>query len=285
MLRLHVVNTGWAHIWDKDLYWGGRKELRALPVLAFIIEHPRGLFVFDTGLDPSIASRPKTLFAHLSDGAVRFLSSSQMALSQQMRQRGLPPEEVKCVALSHLHCDHSGDLRAFSQASVLVTRQEWQAARSPLGRLKGYWSEHYAGLAPTLVDLPTREGLRPNGMLREHCGIDCLGDGSLVLVPTFGHTAGHQALLVLLPQGVVLLAGDTVYVREGYMKPAAQPRAQYPDVAWRSLIALRALAKADPSAVIIPAHDASVLAGLARQDIVVDPTSLIPPAANPEGRR
>jgi N-acyl homoserine lactone hydrolase len=284
MLRLHVVNTGWAHLWDKDLYWGGRKELRALPVLAFIIEHPRGLFIFDTGLDPSMACRPKTFTTHFSDRAVRFHSSSQMALSQQMRQRGLPPEEVQWVALSHLHCDHTGDLRAFSQASVLVTHQEWRAARSPLGRRKGYWSEHYAGLAPTLVDLPT-ESLTPNGALREHCGIDCLGDGSLFLVPTFGHTAGHQALLVLLPQGVVLLAGDAVYVREGYLRPAAQPRAQYPDVAWRSLIALRALAKADPSAIIIPAHDGNMLLGLARQDIVVDPTSLIPPAVSPGGGR
>jgi metal-dependent hydrolase (beta-lactamase superfamily II) len=152
MLRLHVVNTGWAYIWDKDLYWGGRKELRALPVLAFIIEHPRGLLIFDTGLDPSIAARPRTLTTRFGDCAVRFRSSSEMALSQQMRERGLPSEDVKCVALSHLHCDHTGDLRAFSQAAILVTHQEWQAARSPFGRVKGYGREQYAGLAPTLVD-------------------------------------------------------------------------------------------------------------------------------------
>jgi glyoxylase-like metal-dependent hydrolase (beta-lactamase superfamily II) len=208
-----------------------------------------------------------------------------MALSQQMRERGLPPEEVKCVALSHLHSDHTGDLRAFSRATVLVTHQEWRTARSPFGRVTRYWGQQYAGLAPTLVDLPTQKALTIDAVLGEGSGMDCLGDGSLFLVPTFGHTAGHQALLVLLPQGVVLLAADAVYVREGYMKPAAQPRAQYPDVAWRSLIALRALAKADPSATIIPAHDGSVLLGLARQDIVVDPTSLVPPAASPGGRR
>jgi N-acyl homoserine lactone hydrolase len=281
MLRLHVFNTGWAYMWDEALYWGGGKEPRPLPILAFLIEHPGGLFVFDTGLGPSLAAHSRALGNRLGDRALHFRSSPEMTLCRRMRERGLPPEEVHYVALSHLHSDHVGSLHAFPQACVLLTRQEWHAAQSPFARLRGYLREQYAGLTPTLVDLPTHASLTPNGMVKDVCGLDCLNDGSLFLVPTFGHTAGHQALLAFLPYGVVLLAGDAVYVRDGYMKPAAQPHAQYPDLAWRSLIALRALAKADPSAIILPAHDSSALRGLERPDIVFEPTSLIPPNASP----
>jgi glyoxylase-like metal-dependent hydrolase (beta-lactamase superfamily II) len=284
MLRLHVFNTGWAHMWDRALYWGGRRELRLLPILAFLIEHPGGLFVFDTGLDPSLAARTRGTGKRLGDRVVRFRSSPEMSLPRRMKEQGLPPEEVRYVALSHLHSDHVGGLHAFPQARVLLTRQEWQAAQSPFGRLRGYLRQQYAGLTPTLVDLPTNASLSPSGMPSDDCGLDCMSDGSLFLVPTFGHTAGHQALLAFLPLGVVLLAGDAVYVRDGYLKPAAQPHAQFPDLEWRSLIALRALVKADPSAIILPAHDSSALQGVARPDIVIEPTSLTPPSEGPGGR-
>lgn len=269
MLRLHVFNTGWASVEEKQLYVGGSTHKRTVPVLAFVIEHPKGFIIFDTGLHPAFATRAKQHTGWLGNPLLSFRSSLGMNLSAQMRAKGLPPEEVRCVVLSHLHYDHAGELRAFPQAQLFVTRLEWQAAQSPLRRFRGYLDKEYRGLAFSLVDLPVYNGQASSRALTGNYGVDLLGDGSLILIPTVGHTQGHQSLLVFLPYGVVLLAGDAVYVCEGYAKPANQPHAHFPESAWRSLIGLRALAKGDPHALILPAHDDSVLRGLQRSDIVI----------------
>nr|MBC7244333.1 N-acyl homoserine lactonase family protein [Chloroflexota bacterium] len=270
MLRLHIFNTGWASVQERQLYVGGSTATRTLPVLSFVIEHPKGLVVFDTGLNASLALRPRQYVGWPSNPLLPFRSSPGMNLSTQMRGRGLPPEEVACVVLSHLHYDHTGDLRAFSKARLIVARLEWQAAQSPLRRFKGYLDKEYSGLAFSLIDFPLYSNRTPNNALQGQYGWDLMEDGSLILVPTFGHTQGHQSLLVFLPYGVILLAGDAVYVREGYARPATQPHAQFPESAWRTLIGIRALAKGEPNAIILPTHDDSVLHRLQRPDIVID---------------
>jgi len=276
MLRLQVFNTGWVSMPEKRLYVGGGHATRTLPVLSFVIEHPRGLVVFDTGLSAAFATSPRRYVGWLSDRLIPFRSSPGMNLSAQMRTRGLPPENVAYAVLSHLHYDHTGGLRAFPQAQLLLTRQEWEAAQSPLRRLRGYLAKELAGLTFVLLDFALSNVLPLSAALKGNYGLDLMGDGSLILVPTFGHTYGHQSLLVFLPHGVVLLAGDAIYVREGYARPAAQPGAHSPDAAWRSLIGLRALAKGNPSAIILPAHDDSMLHGLDRPDIVVGDALMAP---------
>jgi glyoxylase-like metal-dependent hydrolase (beta-lactamase superfamily II) len=272
MLRLHVFNTGWAYTSDKSLYLGGDNTTRTLPVQCFVLEHPRGLLVFDTGLYAISVAPPGQHAGWVNERAIRFRSLPGMNLATQMRTRGLFPEDVAYVVLSHLHRDHTGDLQAFPQAQVLLTRQEWQAAQSPLRRWRGYRGREYAGSKLVLLDLPLFDHPPPNVLPKGSYGLDLMGDGTLLAVPTFGHTAGHQSLLAFLPQGVVLLAGDAVYVREGYIKPAAQPRAHCPDMAWRSLMGIHALAKGEPTAIILPTHDDSMLHGLQRPDIVTDST-------------
>ncbi len=269
MLRLHVFNTGWASVEEKQLYTGGGTHRRTVPVLAFVIEHPKGLIVFDTGLHSAFATHPRQYIGWLGNPLLPFRSSLHMNLSAQMRVWGLLPEEVRCVVLSHLHYDHTGELRAFPQAQLHVTRLEWQAAQSPFRRFRGYLDKEYHGLAFSLVDFPAYNSQASNRALAGNYALDLLEDGSLILVPTVGHTQGHQSLLVFLPYGLVLLAGDAVYVCEGYAKPANQPSAHFPESAWRSLIGLRALAKGDPHALILPTHDDSALRGLQRPDIVM----------------
>ncbi|MGC8786368.1 MAG: N-acyl homoserine lactonase family protein [Anaerolineae bacterium] len=274
MLRLHIFNTGWASVQVRQLYVGGSTATRIVPVLSFVIEHPKGFVVFDTGLNPAFAVHPRQYIGWLGKPLLPFRSSPGMNLSAQMMVRGLPPEKVSYVVLSHLHYDHTGDLHAFPQARLLVTRPEWLAAQSLFKRLRGYLDKEYRGLNFSLVDFPLYNSQTPNRALRGDYGLDLLGNGSLILVPTFGHTQGHQSLLIFLPYGAVLLAGDAVYVHEGYAMPAAQPRAHLPESAWRTLVGLRALAKGDPSAIILPTHDDSALRGLQRPDIVIGDTYL-----------
>jgi glyoxylase-like metal-dependent hydrolase (beta-lactamase superfamily II) len=269
MLRLHVFNTGWVTLREERLYLGGERTPRTLPVLCFVLEHPRGLVVFDVGLHAAFGTAPRRYVRRLTDLALPFRSRPGMTLSAQMQPRGLFPENVTHVVLSHLHHDHCGDLSAFSNARRYVARQEWQAAQSRLSRLRGYLRQEYAGLPFTLLDLSLENGLTLEQVSKDGYGMDLMRDGSLIVVPTFGHTPGHQSLLVFLPHGAVLLAGDAVYAHESYARPAAQPGARSPDVAWRSLMGVRALAKGDPNALILPAHDDRALHDLERPDVMV----------------
>lgn len=269
-LRLHVFNTGWFTRRESQLYLGGSATRRTLPVLAFVVEHPQGLLVFDTGLNAAIATGPRSYLGWINDHLLAYRSRPGMHLSAQMRARSLAPENVTHVALSHLHYGHTGDLRAFPNAQKLSTYQEWQAAHSPMRRLRGYLSHEYAALRFTLIEFSLEGSTTLEDVTSHGYGLDVLGDGNLILVPTFGHTDGHQSLLVFLPHGAVLLAGDAVYVQESVARPVAQPHPRSADMAWRSLMGLRALAKGDHSALIVPSHDDSILHGVVRPDIVMD---------------
>ncbi len=268
-LRLHVFNTGWFTRQEKQLYLGGGATRRILPVLAFVIEHPQGLLVFDTGLNAAIATNPRSYLRWIDKRLLSYHSNPGMHLSAQMRARGLAPEDVTHVALSHLHYGHTGDLHAFPSARRLLSCQEWQAAHSRMRRLRGYLSQEYAALQFTLIEFSIDNPVTLEEVAAHGYGLDVMGDGSLVLVPTFGHSDGHQSLLVFLPHGAVLLAGDAVYVQESITRPVAQPHARSSDMAWRSLMGLRALARGDHNALIVPSHDDSVLHGLERPDIVM----------------
>jgi N-acyl homoserine lactone hydrolase len=268
-LRLHVFNTGWFTARESCLYLGGGAARRTLPVLAFAVEHSQGLFVFDTGLGAAVAAEARDYPGPICARLLPYRSKPGMHLSAQMRARGLAPDDVTHVALSHLHYGHTGDLRAFPNACRLSTYQEWQAAHSHVHRLRGYLSQEYAALQFTLIEFSIESTRTLEDVASHGYGLDVLGDGGLVLVPTFGHTDGHQSLLVFLPRGAVLLAGDAVYVHESIVRPVAQPHPRSSDMAWRSLMGLRALARGDHNALIVPSHDDSMLYGAMRPDIVV----------------
>jgi N-acyl homoserine lactone hydrolase len=110
---------------------------------------------------------------------------------------------VRFVVLSHLHTDHVGGLAPFAHAHVLVAREEWRRASGLGGRLRGYLPQHWpAGLEPRLVDLDG-PALGPFPAT-----YDVAGDGSLLLVPTPGHTPSHVGLIVRDEPRTYLLAGD-----------------------------------------------------------------------------
>ena len=104
------------------------------------------------------------------------------------------------VFMSHLHFDHSGGNKQVANAQLIVQQREWSAGNDPdLIQANGFAAEDYhLGHDLKLID-------------GEH---DLFGDGSVVCVPTFGHTPGHQSLKLRLASGEVLLAGDACYLRK-----------------------------------------------------------------------
>lgn len=192
-----VVNKGSLN--NRD--WTTRYEH---PNPMFAIRHPKGVVVYDTGMN----SRGKTdpaWWGKSMDGVDVNLQPSEY-LPTQLRAVGIDPAEVKYVIMSHLHVDHTGEMSAFPDATFVVRQREMSYAWWP-GRNQWY--------TYCLNDLLAARDFR----YLEIAGtgdVDLFGDGTLVMVHTPGHTPGHQSLIVTLPDydRPMFLCQDACYLQE-----------------------------------------------------------------------
>jgi glyoxylase-like metal-dependent hydrolase (beta-lactamase superfamily II) len=206
-MKIHCLTTG--AVRPK----AGRRGLRryllprwdehTLPVNLFVVVHPRGVCLFDSG-QTWRATEPGYLpqwhpFLRLA----RFELTREDEAAAQLRRLGIQPEQVRWLVLSHMHTDHVGGVSAFADAEILVSRVEWGIARGLPGRIRGYLPQHWPpGLSPALVDFNGP----PLGPFP--ASYDLTGDGALTLVPTPGHTRGHLSMVVQTQAGRFLCCGD-----------------------------------------------------------------------------
>jgi len=165
-------------------------------VPTFLIQHDRGTVLFDTGVDCYAHRDP---VGHLgkwiaSNFALR--AGPHENVIDQLASLGLKPDDVTHVINSHFHWDHCGCNTLFPHATFIVQRAEMEMARSPNGPYNpAYWDHPF--------DYRLVDG--------EH---DVFADGTLVLIPTPGHTPGHQSLRVrAAPDVVFVLTADACYSR------------------------------------------------------------------------
>jgi glyoxylase-like metal-dependent hydrolase (beta-lactamase superfamily II) len=174
-----------------------------VPIECFLVVHPRGRLLFDTGLH--CATLTNMLGRYGPERAKRFGVHSRPGddVVSQLGRLGLVPADIAYVANSHWHFDHCGGNEFFPEATILVQAREMQAARSPEILAQG----RYRPSAPDF-----EHPLRYQPVDGEH---DVFGDGSAVLIPTYGHTPGHQSLLVRPGRdGRIVFAADACYTRE-----------------------------------------------------------------------
>jgi N-acyl homoserine lactone hydrolase len=191
---------------------GARRYLRddwrdeTLPVSSFLVEHPEGLCLFDTG-QTAAAGRPGYFprwypFFRLS----AFELEPQDEVAAQLRTRGLEPRDVRWVVLSHLHTDHAGGIAPFAGCEVVVGETEWRDAQGLGGRIRGYLPQYWpASVHPRTVALLGA----PIGPFERSAALTA--DGALTLVATPGHTRGHVSLLVGSTSPAFLLGGDLAH--------------------------------------------------------------------------
>lgn len=216
------------------------------PVPAFLLRHPEhGDTLVDTGLDPTVAHDPT---ATLGPATGRLFPARVHALRPQLDALGA---EVRRVILTHAHSDHVSGLGELPEATVVLDRREWDATFATASWLNGYVPRvlERAG-ARELLDL---DGGEPHAGFERT--IDLFGDGSVRLLSTPGHSAGHLSVLVRTPEREVLLGGDALgsEAQLHRLVPSAifVDRAQALD----SLARIQAWAREHPEGLAVPGHD------------------------------
>ena len=167
------------------------------PYFMYVITHPEGTVLFDSGAHPELARNAESrLGPAAADFDMRL--SEDDHLERRLATIGLTPGDIDVVVQSHLHFDHAGGLGWLTHAPVLVQRSELEFARQP-----PVYQELIYVQADFGMDLQWHE------LDGEH---DVFGDGRVSIVPTPGHTRGHQSLLVRLEQETVFLLADAAYL-------------------------------------------------------------------------
>ena len=228
------------------------------PIFAWLIDHPEGPILVDTG-ETAAVMRPGYLprwhpFFRLS---VRFDITPEQEIGPRLRALGYAPGDLRCVVLTHLHTDHAGGLAHVAGCPTLVSLDELAAARGPAGRLRGYlphrWPSDFSpqpiGFAPMALG-PFQEGL---ALTRA---------GDVVVVPTPGHTRGHVSVVVRRDGLNILIAGDTSYAEQGLREGVAGGVTSTPALEIATLASIRRWAEAEP-VVYLPSHDPEAPARLA----------------------
>ena len=263
-----VISTGTVEIHpehafgtSKPLYWWlltSRRWLPPRPINAYAIEHANGLLLFDTGQDRASVTDasyfPGGFTGVIYDRLARFHIGEQETLTARLATLGYTPADVDTAILSHLHQDHMGGLPELRGTDLLVAQAEWAELSKPAPEPRGFLRNHIQlpGLNWHQISLePTNDpALAPFTQ-----SLDVMGDGSLVLLPTPGHTAGSLSLLIRRQtRSPLLLVGDLTYGAE------LLERRQLPGVGGRRQLAtttdqVLALKQRMPDLAILPAHD------------------------------
>ncbi len=232
--RIRATGSDAAEMSDDGAYAGRTLDM---PVPCFLIRHPDGDLMWDTGMSP-----------HRTD--LGPWATPGASLVDQLRVLGLAPSDVSLLSVSHGHWDHSGNAGLFAASTWIVNSDE-----------RAYMFDADNRGSPAMDDYGELEAADARLITDDH---DVFGDGSVVIVQAPGHTPGHTVLLVRLAEtGPILLSGDLWHLAESRQYRRVPPfntdRAQ----TIASMDRVEALVAATGARVIIQ-HELADLASLPR---------------------
>ena len=229
-MKIHVLHTGEVRV-SPYLPFGGdncnllkasgmttpKEEWIWLPVSVYLIEHPKGLILVDTGwhrdMSPEGVYDKKAQIKSLGSRVLYNVNQGQIplgeAVDEQLATMDIKPSDLDYVLLTHLDCDHANGLRAVKDAKhILVAAEELECARkNGFIRYKKKWWEG--------VDMQTIEWNGTEGPAGK--SFDLFGDGSIKMINIPGHCDGLCAVKITREDGkYVLLFSDGGYATKSW---------------------------------------------------------------------
>ena len=176
-------------------------QSRELVDPCYLIRHPRGDLIWDTGFPDAVAAMPNGTLEIPAMGATVVLTKT---LEASLAELSLTPEDIEYVSFSHMHGDHSGNGNLFAEYSTWIVDADERA----------YMFSDEARAAQSFAGYSDLEHVQTE-QIEGDADYDVFGDGSVTIIQTPGHTPGHTVLLVRLPNaGPVLLTGDMYHIAE-----------------------------------------------------------------------
>jgi N-acyl homoserine lactone hydrolase len=228
---------------DANTLMYGLSGQLTIPMPAFLIEHSKGLVLFDTGIDPDAIEDAASVYGPDLAAALGMSGTADQRVDRQIEALGYQTSDVTHLICSHMHFDHSGGHHLFPQAKFYVGQGELAFAHFP---------EPIGGFCYRPDQLERTKGFD----WREVPGVDVdlFGDGSLVILYTPGHTPGELSLKVRLASRTFILTGDAVHLREALEKEYHFPIDADTKQATQTLRRLKRLRESEDATVWI-SHD------------------------------
>lgn len=218
-IRLHIFHTGKVIVdraiplHEKNplavtgLFRSKDKQL-TLPVSAYLIAHPKGKVLIDTGWDTKYATeRPKQLFGMVDKISAPIIEKDE-GIDSKLASLGLAPCDIDGVYISHMDFDHASGLRLVKDAKgIFTSEEEWRACNAFSIRYVDTWS----GICKVGTFAYSESGVGPVGR-----SFDVFGDGTVLLVHTPGHSHGLFAVMINGSDGYIILGNDGAYLPESF---------------------------------------------------------------------
>ena len=178
-----------------------------IPISMWIVVHPKGLVVFDTGNNALVSDG--NCKSYWQAGLCDFLKPNQKredVIDMQLKKIGYSADKVKVVVTSHTHLDHAGNMKLFPNAIHVIQKKELY---------QGWFPEKFQGRSGGAFVIADLEGTREFNFLELEGDYDLFGDGSVLILSTPGHTLGHQSMKVKTAgSGTIIISQDAIWMQE-----------------------------------------------------------------------
>ena len=248
---VHILDCGRLVFPRMGIYFNGGDEIISVPIPAYLIEHPKGNVVYDTGF-PLQAADDKSYFGDAL-AAYEPEMTRENHIVEQVKAAGFDEDSIRYVVQTHLHFDHVGAIGHFRDAEFLVHRDDWDYAHN---------ADWFIDFAYPKADID-REGVRWRFLdeLTTENEFDIYGDGRIRLVQSPGHSPGMLSLIARTDSSSVMLTGDAV-VTIDHWNDQALPFFLDAPATVRSTHRLRRIAEDENIEHVFFGHDADQQAGL-----------------------